>query len=315
MGFEIHKQQFDTKIAQVTLGATEENGGTRKKAITLGGSNSMPFDQVSQGPFFAMEVFDYVPEKYPKELQTLYKDCLDNPASMAQKCVEFGADCISVRLYGTHPDVKNFSEQKAVETVGSVLEAVEVPIIVTGINHFEKNNLTLKKVAEVFQGENLLLNWVETDNYKTISAAALAYNHSVVAQSPIDVNMAKQLNILVGNVGMKKNNIVIDPMTSPLGYGLEYSYTMTERIRLAAFYNDEVLASPMLCNVGFECMKIKEVNLPNGIEESWGEISDRILLWELLTSYSLMLAGGDLFIVYHPEAIGYLKKAVNELKG
>ena len=165
-------------------------------------------------PLVAMEVFDLVNEKYPAVLRGLYGDLLKDPVAMAKACVEtFGADLISVRLEGTHPEKGNRSPEQSAELVKAILRAVDVPLIITGHNHFDKNNEVMKAVAQACAGENLLLNWVEQDNYRTIAGAAIAYGHSLVAQSPIDVNIAKQLKILLTNMDVKPEQIVTDPMT------------------------------------------------------------------------------------------------------
>ncbi|HVX91748.1 MAG TPA: hypothetical protein VG985_00855, partial [Xanthobacteraceae bacterium] len=188
----------------------------------------------------------------------------------------------------------------AVDVVRSVLKAVGVPIIVTGPSHFEKANAVLKQVAAAFAGENLLLNWVETDNYKTIAAAAMGYGHSVAAQTPIDVNMSKQLNILLTNMGVPAEKIVVDPLTGALGYGLEYTYSVMERIRTGAFTGDAMLAFPMLATPGFEVWRTKESKAPD----------ERGALLEIATAMAELNAGADLLIVYHPTTARTLKSKI-----
>ena len=185
-----------------------------------------------------------------------------------------------------------------------------MPLIVTGHNHFDKNNEVLKAVAQACEGENLLLNWVEQDNYRTIAGAAIAYGHSLVAQSPIDVNIAKQLNILLGNMDMKADRILVDPMSSSIGYGIEYSYSVMERIRLSGLGGDKMLLSPIIASPGFECAKIKEYRAPEESFPAWGELSRRAALWEFSTALSLLYAGAGLLILYHPDAVRELKKAI-----
>ena len=223
--------------------------------MTIGGAEALPFrhfeGNTGRPPVIAMEVFDQPLKGYPESLRAAYGALLDDPAAMARYCVEkLGAEVISVRLAGTHPDNGDKSPEAAADVVKDVLKAVGVPLIVTGPSHFEKNNAVMKHIAAVFAGENLLLNWVETDNYKTIAAAAMGYDHCLVAQTPIDVNMCKQLNILLTNMGMAPEKIVIDPMTGALGYGLEYTYSVMERIRTSAFTGDAMLAMPMISHAG-----------------------------------------------------------------
>jgi len=213
--------------------------------------------------------------------------------------------------------------------VGAVLKAVGVPLIVTGPSHYEKNNAVMKQVAAAFPGENLLLSWVETDNYKTIAAAAMGYNHCLVAQSPIDVNMAKQLNILLTNMGMAPERIVIDAMTGAIGYGLEYTYSVMERIRTSAFTGDPMLALPMLGTPGYEVARTKESRAPQTafplwgpeaergalleIATLWGPEAERGALLEIATAMSLLNAGADLLILYHPVAATTVKRKIAEM--
>jgi acetyl-CoA decarbonylase/synthase complex subunit delta len=278
----------------------------------------MPFHlwegEMTNPPKVAMEVFDVVSEKYPKTLRDLFGDLLNQPAEMAKYCVEkHQADLISVRLEGTHPEKGNRSPEDAVKVVQGVLNAVDVPIIITGHSNFERNNEVIKAVAQACAGENLLLNWVEQDNYRTIAGSALAYGHTVVAQSPIDVNIAKQMNILLTNMDVKKEQIIMDPMTGATGYGIEYTYSVMERIRLTGLNGDPMLAGPMIVSPGQECIKIKESKAPESDFPEWGPLDKRIGLWELSTALNLLYAGADILIMYHPEAVKATKRAIHKL--
>ncbi len=318
MDFKIPVETNIGKITEVAIGATPEQGGTRSGSVTIGGSSALPFHffegEFPHPPVVAMEVFDKVPAKYPESLADLYRDVIDKPAEMAKKCVEeYGADLISVRLEGTHPEKGNRSADEAVEVVKQVLESVKVPLIITGHGHYEKTNEVMKKVCDVTAGENCLINFVETDNYKTIAAAALAYNHTIVAQSPIDVNIAKQLNILLTDMNFPAGRIVIDPLTGALGYGLEYTYSIMERIRIDGLSGDKMLAFPMLVNPGNEASRVKEAKIQPGTYPEWG---DPVLLnayWELSTAMSLLCAGADLLIMYNPKAVEIIKTQINNM--
>jgi acetyl-CoA decarbonylase/synthase complex subunit delta len=301
-----------------TLGATPEAGGTRGRTLTVGGHTAMPFHlwegRMPHRPLVAMEVFDTVSEKYPEKLREIYGDLLDDPAAMARACVQrYGADLVSVRLDGTHPERGNRSPDQAVAVVKAVLDAVDVPLIVTGHSHYETCNEVMKAVAQACAGENLLLNWVEQDNYRTIAGAALAYGHTVVAQSPIDVNIAKQLNILLTNMDVKQGQIVMDPMTGAMGYGIEYTYSVMERIRQTGLGGDAMLAGPMLVTPGQECIKVKEVKAPEADFPAWGDLGERAALWELATATNLLYAGADILIMYHPDAAVATKKTIFRL--
>ncbi len=316
--FKVAKKPNDVSLWQVKLGATKAHGGTRGKTYTIGGANCMPFHlwegTMPNRPLVAMEVFDVVSEKYPVSLRNIYKDVLSDPVAMAKLCVEkYEADLISVRLEGTHPEKGNRSPEDAVALVKRILTAVDVPLIITGHNNFDKNNEVLKAVASACAGENLLLNWVEQDNYRTIAGAAIGYGHSIVSQSPIDVNISKQLNILLTNMDVKVEQIVIDPMTGTAGYGIEYTYSVMERIRLTGLGGDKMLAGPMIVSPGQECAKIKELKATESDFPAWGDLAKRAAMWELSTAMSLLYAGADILIMYHPEAVRHTKKAIFKL--
>jgi acetyl-CoA decarbonylase/synthase complex subunit delta len=314
----VRKNKADVTISTVTLGATKAEGGTRGRTCKIGGSAAMPFHHwegaMPNRPLVAMEVFDCVSPKYPPVLREIYGNLLGNPAEMAKVCVgKYGADLISVRLEGTHPEKGNRTAEQSLELVKSVLAAVDVPLIVTGHNHFDSNNAVMKAVAQGCVGERLLLNWVETDNYRTIAGAALAYGHCVVAQSPIDVNMAKQLNILMTNMDVKCEQIVMDPMTGAMGYGIEYTYSVMERIRVTALGGDKMLAAPMILSPGQECAKIKELKASAADFPAWGDLAKRAAMWELATATSFLYAGADVLIMYHPQAAMAVKKTITRL--
>jgi acetyl-CoA decarbonylase/synthase complex subunit delta len=318
MAFEIPKETNTGKIIEVTVGATSDQGGTRSHTITIGGSNTLPFHffegEHPNRPLVAMEVFDTAPGKYPEPLLEYYGDVIDKPGEMAHKCVEeYGAELISVRLEGTHPEKGNKTADEAAETVKQVLESVSVPLIITGHSHFEKNNEVMKRVCEVTAGENCLINYVETDNYKTIAAACIAYNHTLVAQTPIDVNLAKQLNILLTDMNFPRERIVMDPLTGTLGYGIEYTYSIMERIRNDGLAGDQMLAFPMLITPGFETFRVKESRAPEADFPEWGDLAERGIYWETATSMSLLMAGAELLIMYHPKAVAIVKAKIAEL--
>jgi acetyl-CoA decarbonylase/synthase complex subunit delta len=305
-------------VWRVKLGATKAEGGTRGRTWEIGGHTCMPFHlwegDMPNRPLVAMEVFDTISEKYPQVLRDIYGDLLKDPAKMARVLVDkYGADLVSVRLDGTHPERGDRSAQQAVELVKSVLAAVDVPLIVTGHNHYDKNNEVLKAVAQACAGENLLLNWVEQNNYRTIAGAAIAYGHAVVAQSPIDVNIGKQLNILLTNMDLKPEKIVMDPMTGAIGYGIEYTYSVMERIRLTGLGGDKMLCGPMILSPGQECAKVKEYKAPESAFPAWGDLNRRAMEWELSTAVSFLHAGADILIMYHPEAAMAAKQTFTDL--
>jgi len=316
--FKLPIDKCEEPVWQVKLGNLKNEGGTRGKTFTIGGHTCMPFHlwegQMPNRPLVAMEVFDTVSEKYPEVLRKIYGDLLNQPAKMAKVCVDkFGADLISVRLDGTHPERGNKLPEQAVQLVKLILEAVDVPLIITGHNNSDKNNDIMKAIAQAFAGENLLLNWIEQDNYRTIAGAAIGYGHTVVAQSPIDVNISKQMNILLTNMDLKKEQIVMDPLTSAVGYGIEYTYSVMERIRLTGINGDKMLAGPMIVSPGMECIKAKEFKALEADYPNWGNLEKRAADWELATAITLLYSGADILIMYHPEAAKAVKGAIFKL--
>jgi acetyl-CoA decarbonylase/synthase complex subunit delta len=316
--FEITRESCEEKIWTVALGAGPDSGGSRGVNHTIGGASCMPFHlwegEMPHRPLVALEVFDLVSEKYPAALRDIYGDLLEDPPEMARFCVDrYGADLISVRLEGTHPEKGGRTPEQAVELVKSVLDAVEVPLIITGHSHFDSVNEVMKAVAQACEGERLLLNWTEQDNYRTIAGAALAYGHCVVAQSPIDVNIGKQMNILLTGMSVPIEQIVMDPMTGAMGYGIEYTYSVMERIRMSGLGGDAMLAGPMIVSPGQETAKVKEVKAPASDFPAWGDVAKRSALWELSCATSMLYAGADILIMYHPDAAMATKETISRL--
>lgn len=316
--FPVRQETHEVPVWTVKLGATRAEGGTRRITHFIGGETCMPFHlwegEMPHRPLVAMEVFDRVSEKYPVSLRAIYGDLLERPVEMAKVLVQrYGADLISVRLEGTHPERGGRTPAQSVQLVKEILVAVDVPLIITGHTHYDSINEVMKAVAQACAGENLLLNWAEQDNYRTMAGAAMAYGHTIVAQSPIDVNIAKQMNILLTNMDLKPAQIVMDPMTGASGYGIEYTYSVMERIRVTALNGDKMLAGPMLVTPGQECAKIKEFRAPGEDFPAWGDLEKRAAMWELTTAASLLYAGADIFIMYHPNAALKLKTKITEL--
>ncbi len=306
-------------ILEVTLGATAAQGGTRGRTYTVGGASAMPFlscdGAIGRRPLVALEVYDRIGPKYPQVLRDLYGDLVNDPAAWARTCVEqYGADLVSLRLDATHPERGGLSPEAAAETVKTVLAAVDVPLIVTGHAHFDTVNAAFKEVAKACAGENLLLSWAEQDNWRTLAGAALAYGHTVASQSPIDVNIAKQMNILLTGASLPAQRIVMDPMTGALGYGLEYCVSVMERIRSTALGGDPMLALPLIVNPGFECARVKEYRAPEADFPAWGDLASRARHWELATALALLHAGADILVMYHPLAAQDLQAAISGLR-
>jgi len=315
LAFEIPKQPYSGAIKPVTIGKGD-------KAITLGGETSYPFylfeGVMPNKPRIALEVWDKNPgEDWAAPVLEVYKDVLNDPVAWAQKCVnDFGAEAIALILASTDPNGDDASPESAAQTAKKVAEAIDVPLIVYGTSAMEKDAEVLAAVAEACQGHNVILGPVQDKNYKKIGAAALGYQHTVVANTPIDVNLAKQLNILLGNLGVPDSRILVDPTTGGLGYGMEYSYSVMERDRMAALtQEDEKLQLPIVNYIGQEVWKVKECKLGNEEAPELGDQITRGILMEAVTAVSLLLAGSDLLIMRHPEAAKLAKGIIEELTG
>jgi acetyl-CoA decarbonylase/synthase complex subunit delta len=221
---------------------------------------------------------------------------------------------VILQLVSTDPNGTNSSADDAAKTVKNILDAIDIPLIVQGSGNIGKDEDVLKKVAEAAYGKNIALGPAQEDNYKAIAAAAMAYNHKVIAKSPVDINIAKQLNILITQLGVDAANIIMDPTTGALGYGLEYTYTIIERLRLAALQQNDLMTNmPIICNLSFETWKAKESKVGSDEEPTWGDPKTRAISWEAVTANSLMLAGADILVMRHPEAVNLIKKVIEGL--
>lgn len=312
MALEIPKVSYSGKIKEIVLGKGD-------KTQTVGGETSYPFylfeGQMPFAPRIAMEVYDSPPEDWPAATREPFADVLSDPVAWARKCIDqYGAEIIALQLASIDPNGENRPAEEAAALTKKVVDAVDVPLIIWGCNSAEKDAEVLRKVAEDCAGRNLMLGPVTESNYKQIGAMAIAYEHTVIASTPIDINLAKQLNILLGNLGIPDGRILIDPTTGALGYGLEYSYSVIERIRMAALtQEDERLQFPMVCNLGREVWKTKEAKQSEDEAPKLGNPAKRGILMEAITGQLLLLAGADILVMRHPEAIALVKNVIGNL--
>ena len=307
---DIYKEPGTAYIRELTIGEGD-------KAITIGGTNVLPFHlfegEMKNPIHVAMEVLDVKPEDWPEALAKYFNDVFDDPGDWAKKCVEvYGAEAINVYLVGTDPNFLDLGPDHAAKVVEKVAKAVDVPLVIWAAGHAEKDVDVLREVANVLGSKNVMVGPVVDANHRALGATAMGYGYSLVASSPIDVNLAKQLNILLENVGVPLDKIGMDPSVGALGYGLEYTYSVMERIRLAALYaQDEKLQVPFVINVGREVWKTKEAGLPS--DDMLGDQEVRGIALEAITALSLCLAGGDFLIMRHPKAIEVTKKVLQGL--
>jgi len=311
------KESFKAGINEVTIGATSEQGGTRSRTVTIGGDTGLPMlgfeAKYPNPPALALEVSNLGVDDWLPEAQKHVKDLAGDVGKWAAKCEEWGADLICLRLGAAHPDDGGRSADQCVGDVKNVLESCGLPLLVWGVDLPEVDNVVLPKCSQAAAGENCLLGTVKEKDYRTLAASCLADGHKVLAESPCDINLAKQLNIMLQDVGMPLKDIVIFPTTGALGFGMVYIYSVMERARLAALSGDKLLQQPVLLNVGEEIGRVKEARTSEEEEPSWGPMTVRAPLWEAATTISLLEAGGSLFVLRNPEALAQTREAVGRM--
>jgi acetyl-CoA decarbonylase/synthase complex subunit delta len=312
MAFTPPKETYSGKVYSVNI-------GTKTRAVAFGGENVLPFHTFEgvfpNRPVIAYEIQDVAPTDWAESVQKPYIDVSHDPAKWAKFCQDtLKAKAIALRLIGTHPDRENRSPEDAAKSLKDVLSAVEIPLIILGSNHAEKDAAVLIAAAEAAKDRDCIIGKAQEANYKTIAAAAMANNHKLIAMSELDINLSKQLNILVTQMGFDKDRIITDPMCSALGYGLEYTYSVMERIRLAALtQNDVTMQQPMLGDIGIYVWKVKETQASETDMPQWGSLEERAIAWEAVTAMALLIAGAELLIMRHPKAIEAVEKAIEEL--
>lgn len=313
--FTPQTMQYSGRIVEVEIGATKKDGGTRSKTIVIGGEDVPPYHYfekpIPHKPVIAFDVFDMaIP--LPKAIKTHYEDVLEDPAAWAKRCVDrFGADMVTLHLVSTSPVYKDTSPKKAAKTVEEFLQQVKVPVILGGSGEILKDMKVLPEVAEVAEGERVVINSavLDEDAYKPIGEAVKKHGHVVIALTPIEMSMARRLNTELLEIGLSRDQIVMDPTTAGVGYGIEFAFSVMERIRLAGLKGDELLQMPM----------------SSGTTNAWAareawmkapELGPRRLrgpLWEVTTGLALLLTGVDLFMMMHPAAARTLKEVVDDL--
>ncbi|MCX5887414.1 MAG: acetyl-CoA decarbonylase/synthase complex subunit delta [Proteobacteria bacterium] len=312
MALEIAKQQYTGKIREITL-------GKGAKAVKVGGETAYPFylfeGQMPNPPKIALQVWDIKPEEWAAAAIEPFKDVAGDPVAWAKKCIDvYKADLVALQLVSTDPNGMNRGADEAATTVKKVADAIDCPLIVWGVNNVEKDMEVLRKVAEVCEGKSLIIGPVTEGNYKQIGATAIGYQHTVIASTPIDINLAKQLNILLGNLGVSDERLIVDPTTGGLGYGLEYTFSVIERLRMAALtQQDDKLQFPIVCNLAEEVWKTKEAK--TGDDAKLGNANKRGILMESITAVTLLMAGADILIMRHPESMERVRNIIKELLG
>lgn len=311
-------EKWQDKIFDVEIGATKDKGGSRSNAVKIGGETGIYFikdeDKCPNLPVVAMDVWDIEPESWPETLKASFGSALKEPVEWAKICVDkFAADMICLRLASVHPDGKNASPEEAGKTVEKILKATGVPLIILGSSSPEKDNEVMVHCTNVAKGENCLFGIATQDNYKTLTAACLGGGHCIISEAPIDINIAKQLNILICDMQFPQDKIVIHHATGALGYGLEYTYSIMERTRLAGLSGDKMLSMPLINFVGQEVWRTKEAKTGDEASKEWGPAKDRGALLETATAAAYLNAGADILVMNHPKAVEETKKIIKNI--
>ena len=317
MTIELHKEKSAGAVRTVTIGATKDQGGTRARTLTLGGETALPFldfeGTLPNPPALAIEIRDRKPDDWSPLLYQAWGEAMQEPADWARAAEGAGADLIYLGLAVTKADGSPNDAAAARATVRRVLQATGLPLAVVGPGQADLDNELIVAVAEEAKGERLLIGICEDKNYRTIVAAALANDHLVQSKTPMDVNLSKQLVILIHDMGLPLERIVMDPTTGALGYGIEYGYSVMERLRLAALQGDSMTQQPMMVNPGEEAWKVKEAKVGDGVPAVWGDWSRRALNWEALTAATLLNSGADMLVLRHPESLRRVRAVINDL--
>ena len=317
MPIEIPKDNWPGTVRTVTIGATAADGGTRTSTITVGGQKNLPFlhfeNKAPNRPVVAIEIKDHKPDDWSPLLLEAWGEVVDDPVKWAKAAEAAGADLIQLSICLTDREGNPTNPEAAVMTVTDVLAATGLPLIVFGPGQAEADNNLLVAIAEATKGERLVLGIAEDKNYRTIIATAMANGHLVNARSPMDVNLAKQLNILISDMGMPLDRVLMDPTTGALGYGIEYGFSAMERLRQAALQGDAMTQLPMLVTPGYEAWKTKEAKVEAGVPAAWGDWLERSINWETLTAMTLIEAGADIVVLRHAESVRRIKLAVADL--
>jgi acetyl-CoA decarbonylase/synthase complex subunit delta len=307
---------FKGAVSRVTIGATRDAGGTRTSTVTVGGQTNVVCggtpEALGEKPVIAVDVLDIVPDDWADHLAEHYRDVWSDPAAWAKKAVEqYGADVICLKFDGIHPDKGNLGADHAVKVTRNVLAAVGVPLVLWCSGNDEKDNQIMPKISQAAKGENCLLGTAREGNYKSITAIALADGHKLITEAPLDINIGKQVNILASDMGYPIENIVTFQTTGALGYGIEYSYSIQERQRLAALGGDKMMAMPSISDVGNESWRAKEAKSTDA--PGWGPAEKRGPMWEAATAICLLQAGIDIIRMRHPKAVETVKNFIKEM--
>lgn len=311
------KESWTSSINKVTIGATKENGGTRAKTITVGGQTTLPYltfeGSIPHPPVIAGFVSDVVPD-WPDALKNAIGKEIASPVEWAIKSVkEFRVDLINLKLIGADPAGADKKSEDCAKVVQDILKAVDVPLIIWGCGDDEKDNHVLLECSHAAKGENCLLGSAKETNYLTLAAVCKADKHKLIAEAPVDINIAKQVNILLQDAGFDMQDIVMYQVSAALGYGFDYVYTILERARISGLKGDKLMAMPQISDVAGEVWRVKEALADDDVLPGWGKLEMRGPMWETVCATGFLQAGADILIMAHPLAIKTLQNLMKSM--
>ena len=298
MEYKAPKEAYSGVVREVSFGKGD-------KALKVGGENVLPLHLFDQGsmpnpPRFALQVLDMEPSEKTKHLMEPFGDAISDPIKWAKKCEEFGVDAICLTLVSTDPAEKDAPADEAAQLVKRMLSEIKKPLIVYGSGDEKKDAEVLPKVAKLCAGENLMIGPVQKENFEVVGKAILENGHVAIAQSPLDINLLKELNVKLCKF-LPPEKVVIDPLSSALGYGIEYSFSLIERVKqIGIITKDSMTMMPIIANLGDECWKTKQAK----------ENKTQGLLWEGMTALSLYLAGANILVLRHPETLKLVRETL-----
>ena len=312
MSFVPKQQPYRGRINAVTL-------GTGDKAVVIGGQNVLPFytfdAEMPNAPRIGIEISDLAGEWTAPALKEFYAGCT-TMADYAKKAETMeGADFLCLHFESADPNGANRSVEDCVADARAVADAVSMPIVVMGCKNIEKDGELFSKIAEALQGKNILVLSARSEDYKTVGASvALAYGQKVGAETADDINLAKQLNIMLKGLTVKPESIVMNVGTAAVGYGFEYVASTLDRIRLAALdQSDADLQMPIMSPVSPDAWSVKESTASEDDEPAWGNQEERGISMEISTAAANLTGGADAVIMRHPAAVATIRKFISEL--
>jgi acetyl-CoA decarbonylase/synthase, CODH/ACS complex subunit delta len=299
MEYKAPVETYTGKVKEVII-------GTGKKAVKIGGESILPlhyFEGSSPNrALIAMEVNDTAADGWAEWAVEPFRDVVSDPVKWSARCLEKGADLICLHLDGTDPQGENKTGEQAAELVKKMIAGVNAPLIVYGSGDDKKDAEVLTAVAAACKGENLLLGPAVKENYEAIAKAVVENGHCIIAQSPMDINLEKELNVKLLKT-VPPERIVIDPLTSAVGYGMEYSFTIIERTKhIGVTFGDAAMQMPVIADLGAECWKTSQAKADR----------EQGILWESVTAMSLLLAGANILVLRHPESVRLIREAVQK---